>query len=377
MTKRVVSMVLAVLLFLSAVPALAESLTVNLLQSLNPDDWPVTMWVYTENKGKLNVRNEPKAGSKVLEQVDYGSELTVLGLVANDTNWAIVQHKKGTNGIGYVMTRYLANHRPSDTDKVARENEKKKNQEELDRQQKSFRTVAEPFMIAARPARASGWVNFRNGPGVAAARNDTLPGGRELKVIGETDKWWQAVDMETGTTGFVSKNYVTVLAKAVPPEKQQMGKLNVNGEFTLQCLLPEGYSMQMINSMGTAITAFISSQDAEKPILQLSIVFDELYADVDRMNDLTDEDLKILEDSFTEMNDVDISYLFTSYGTKLLVAKEVGDDTDFVDFFSVYKGYSIEFVMTVNPQAKNQALNDTQIQMCVDFLSELDFVGAM
>ncbi|MBO4379050.1 MAG: SH3 domain-containing protein [Clostridia bacterium] len=377
MTKRVVSMVLAVLLFLSAVPALAESLTVNLLQSLNPDDWPVTMWVYTENKGKLNVRNEPKAGSKVLEQVDYGSELTVLGLVANDTNWAIVQHKKGTNGIGYVMTRYLANHRPSDTDKVARENEKKKNQEELDRQQKSFRTVAEPFMIAARPARASGWVNFRNGPGVAAARIDTLPGGRELKVIGETDKWWQAVDMETGTTGFVSKNYVTVLAKAVPPEKQQMGKLNVNGEFTLQCLLPEGYSMQMINSMGTAITAFISSQDAEKPILQLSIVFDELYADVDRMNDLTDEDLKILEDSFTEMNDVDISYLFTSYGTKLLVAKEVGDDTDFVDFFSVYKGYSIEFVMTVNPQAKNQALNDTQIQMCVDFLSELDFVGAM
>ena len=377
MTKRVVSMVLAVLLFLSAVPALAESLTVNLLQSLNPDDWPVTMWVYTENKGKLNVRNEPKAGSKVLEQVEYGSELTVLGLVANDTNWAIVQHKKGTNGIGYVMTRYLANHRPSDTDKVARENEKKKNQEELDRQQKSFRTVAEPFMIAARPARASGWVNFRNGPGVAAARIDTLPGGRELKVIGETDKWWQAVDMETGTTGFVSKNYVTVLAKAVPPEKQQMGKLNVNGEFTLQCLLPEGYSMQMINSMGTAITAFISSQDAEKPILQLSIVFDELYADVDRMNDLTDEDLKILEDSFTEMNDVDISYLFTSYGTKLLVAKEVGDDTDFVDFFSVYKGYSIEFVMTVNPQAKNQALNDTQIQMCVDFLSELDFVGAM
>ena len=182
MTKRAVSMVLAVLLFLSAVPALAENQASKLLQSLNPDQWPITMWVYTENKGKLNVRNEPKAGSKVLEQVEYGSELTVLGLVANDTNWAIVQHKKGANGIGYVMTRYLADHRPSDTDKVARENEKKKNQEELERQQKSYRTVAEPFMIASRPARASGWVNFRSGPGV-------------------------------------------------------------NGEFALQCLLPEGYSM--------------------------------------------------------------------------------------------------------------------------------------
>ena len=183
--------------------------------------------------------------------------------------------------------------------------------------------------------------------------------------------------METGKTGFVSKNYVTVLAKAVPPEKQQMGKLNVNGEFTLQCLLPEGYSMQMINSMGTAISAFISSQNVEKPILQLSIVFDELYADVDRLNDLSDEQLKIPENSFTEMNDVEIKYMYTSYGTKLLVAKEIGDDTDFVDFFSVYKGYSIEFVMTPNPQAKSQALTDAQIQMCVDFLSELDFVGAM
>ena len=83
------------------------------------------------------------------------------------------------------------------------------------------------------------------------------------------------------------------------------------------------------------------------------------------------------ESDFTEMNDVEIKYMYTSYGTKLLVAKEVGDDTDFVDFFSVYKGYSIEFVMTPNPQAKSQALTDAQIQMCVDFLSELDFVGAM
>ena len=151
MTKRFVSIILAAALLLSAIPVLSLAQTVNLLQSLKPEDWPVTMWVYTENKGKLNVRQEPKAGSKVLEQVEYGSELIVMGLVANDTNWAIVQHKKGNNGIGYVMTRYLANHRPSDTDQVARENEKKKNQEELERQQKSFRTVTEPFMIASRP----------------------------------------------------------------------------------------------------------------------------------------------------------------------------------------------------------------------------------
>ena len=94
------------------------------------------------------------------------------------------------------------------------------------------------------------------------------------------------------------------------------------------------------------------------------------------MNDLGEEDLKVLEATFTDMNEVEISYQETAYGTKLLIAKEVGDDTDFVDILSVYKGYSIEFVMTPNPEAKAQALTDEQIGMCIDFLSELDFVEA-
>ena len=94
------------------------------------------------------------------------------------------------------------------------------------------------------------------------------------------------------------------------------------------------------------------------------------------MNDLGEEDLKVLEATFTDMNDVEIGYKETAYGTKLLIAREVGDDTDFVDILSVYKGYSIEFVMTPNPNAKNQALTDKQIGMCIDFLSELDFVEA-
>ena len=189
---------------------------------------------------------------------------------------------------------------------------------------------------------------------------------------------YQAIDPESGKTGYISKNYVTVLGavkeEPAAPAKEQMGRLNVNGEFTLQCQLPEGYSMQLINTLGTRISAFITSEDTEKPILQLSIAFDELYAGVDRMNDLSGEALKGLEESFAEMNDVEISYKETAYGTKLLIAREVGDDTDFVDILSVYKGYSIEFVMTPNPDAKDQTLTDAQVQMCIDFLSELDFV---
>ena len=95
------------------------------------------------------------------------------------------------------------------------------------------------------------------------------------------------------------------------------------------------------------------------------------------MNGLSEEDLKVLEATFTDMNEAEIGYQETAYGTKLLIARKVGDDTDFVDILSVYKGYSIEFVMTPNPEAKDRTLTDEQIGMCIGFLSELDFVPAV
>ena len=383
MKKQIIALLAAVVLLLTALPAvLAEEeepegtpVTIEELMGLNPAEWPKTMYVYTENKGKLNVRSEPKSGNNIVDKLDYAAEVIVESPVVINPEWCCIRNQKAPDGIGYVMTRYLVNSKPSDAEKVAKEKERKANLEELDRQTASFRALETPLLIVVRATRTSGWINFRTGPGVAADRIASLPDGRELKAIGETDKWYQAVDAESGKTGYVSKTYVTVLgAEKEEPAKEQMGKLNVNGEFALQCKLPEGYSMQLINTLGTKINAFITSEDTEKPILQLSIAFDEMFADVDRMNDLPEEALKGLEESFAEMNDVEISYTETAYGTKLLIARETGDDTDFVDILSVYKGYSIEFVMTPNPDAKDQTLTDAQIQMCIDFLSEVDFV---
>ena len=386
MKKQIITCLLAIVLLLTALPmAFAEGeepegepVTLEEMMGLNSADWPKTMYVYTENKGKLNVRSEPKTGDNVVDQLEYGAEVIVESPVVINPDWSCIRNKKAPGGIGYVMTRYLVNKKPSDAAKVAEEKERKANLEELNRQLKSARSLETPLMLSVRASRASGWVNFRVGPGVAADRIASLPDGRELKAIGETDKWYQAIDQETGKTGYVSKNYVTVLGpvkeEPAAPAKEQMGKLNVNGEFALQCQLPEGYTMQLINTLGTKISALITSQDTEKPILQLSIAFDEVFADAERMNDLSQDALKGLEESFAEMNDVEITYTKTAYGTLLLVAREVGDDTDFVDILSVYKGYSIEFVMSPNPSAKNQTLTDAQVQMCVDFLSELDFI---
>ena len=92
---------------------------------------------------------------------------------------------------------------------------------------------------------------------------------------------------------------------------------------------------------------------------------------MERLNDLSDEDLAFLESTYDEYK-VEFTYSETSYGTKLLIAKEVGDDEDFVSIFSIYKGYQVEFIML--PGEGNAALTDAQIQQCIAFLSELDFV---
>ena len=70
---------------------------------------------------------------------------------------------------------------------------------------------------------------------------------------------------------------------------------------------------------------------------------------------------------------MEISYRQTGYGTKLLVAKEIGDDKDFVQIVSVYKGYLVEFEMSPNPKAANQTLTDEQIRGCIDFLTDVNF----
>lgn len=341
-------------------------------------DDDVKMYVKTQTGGTLNLREGPSSNTKCLAKIPYGDKVTLI--CAADAEWFEISW----NGhFGYAYARYLSYTKPTSKPSgkaTPQKTDEQKALSALNSELKSLTTVSEPFMVAARPSRASGWVNFRVGPNASTTRISTLRQGKELRVIGETKGWYQAVDPETGKTGFVSKNFVTVMPKvaiATTPAanaKEQLGVLNVNGKFALQCKLPEGYTTQVVNMMGTKVIASINPATAAQPVLYLSITFDEAYSDVARLNDLPEEQLAILEQSFHDMNEVAISYRETSHGTKLLVAREVGSDTDFVDILSIYQGYSIEFVMTPNPALGTQTLTEAQVQMCIDFLSDLDFV---
>ncbi|MBR6028429.1 MAG: SH3 domain-containing protein [Clostridia bacterium] len=336
------------------------------------------MYVKTENGKSVNVRSSPNLGDNIIGTAPYGHEVLTDWSYAGNDGWTRVVW--GSLGDGYIMSRFLVSSKPEPyraptNQQTEAEDEKKK----LDAELKSEKTVAEPFYIAARPARASGWVNFRTGPSVATTRIRTLPDGKELIVIGETSKWYKARDPETDKVGYISKRYTSKLAKKyvidTPTDAgvQKLGSLNVNGEFDLTCRLPEGFNLQVVNMRGDKIVASVLSDDMTKPQMYLSIAYDESYGDVDRLNDMSYEDLALLESTFSDMNEVEITYRETGHGTKLLVARETGSDTDFVDILAIYKGYFIEFNMTPNPKAAVQTLTDEQIQLCVDFLTDVDF----
>ncbi len=157
--------------------------------------------------------------------------------------------------------------------------------------------------------------------------------------------------------------------------KIAIGTISINGVFTLKCGLPDGYGIQTLYEGREQVIALLSSEDETKPQMVLSVAFDETYADVDRMNDLDEEAFALLEKTFTDVDPtVEISYGDTGLGTRLLIARQTDGEQDYIDFLSIYKGYFVEFVMVASQHSEDKNLTDEQLRLCIDFLTDLDFV---
>lgn len=151
-----------------------------------------------------------------------------------------------------------------------------------------------------------------------------------------------------------------------------IGTVNVNGAFEARGVLPEGYTIVTQELDNGGLMSMITSDDAKKPMLILSIMFDEMYADVKKLNDLDDAAIAHLESTFTDEYDVEITYTETAKGTKLLVAKELNGK--FADVYTIYEGYEFEFVLIPTQEGGAESLTEEQIQLVIEFLSNLEFV---
>ncbi|MBR5111614.1 MAG: hypothetical protein IK099_15655 [Clostridia bacterium] len=157
-------------------------------------------------------------------------------------------------------------------------------------------------------------------------------------------------------------------------EMTNIGTINVHGAFEARCVLPEGYTMETSEMENGGLMSVITSKDAAKPALILSIMFDDMYADVEKLNDLDDEAIAHLESTFTDEYDVEITYTETAHGTKLLVAKELNGE--FADVYTIYMGHEFEFVLIPTEEGGADSLTEEQIQLVIEFLSNLEFVTA-
>ena len=331
------------------------------------------MYVYTPNSKPVHVRSTPAKENNIIGSADYGAAVLADWSYVGNDGWTRVFWEE--DGCGYIMSRYLVDTEPG----PAPDPNEGKEEEQLDKELESEKDADPFFYISVIPAQASGWVSFRSGPSRITSCICTYSEGKELLVEGETDNWYRVRDTAADLVGYVPKQYTQKLNKqyikevTLPEGVEKLGSLNINGEFDLTCKLPDGFDLQVVKARGDRIVAAVLTPDLSKPELYLSVAYEEAYADVERMNDMSDEELAVLEATFREMNDVDISYTETGHGTKLLVVRETGTDTDFVDILAIYKGYFVEFNMTPSPKAAEQKLTDEQIQMCIEFLTNVEF----
>ena len=134
-----------------------------------------------------------------------------------------------------------------------------------------------------------------------------------------------------------------VCAFAEVAEKTEMGILNVGKAFSIRSKLPEGYTYMPVQATGLNMIGILSAGEG-KPVITMSIAYNEEYNETERFNDVDEDTVQEIRDSFLEADpEVTFEDLETAYGTRLL--KVTGD-----------------------------ALSDADMQMLVDFISNMDFV---
>ena len=119
------------------------------------------------------------------------------------------------------------------------------------------------------------------------------------------------------------------------------------------------------------IIANIKSPRADLPQMGLVIAFNDEWADTERLNDVSEEDLQAIKDSFSEeYEDAAFGTRETAAGTKLLTVTVPGGQDAYV--YTIYKGHEIEIHLI--PGKEQGVLADSDLERVVAFLSDMDFV---
>ena len=148
------------------------------------------MWVNCADGKRLNLRMEPRTGSKVIKRFDCGTRLEVMENAGN--GWVHVTDGEYT---GYVMSKFLVSKKPGKYEITERDDD--------------FMAVT-PYLVSAKAlnAKTDSSVGLRVKPNKTSRAIRRLMAGDELRVIATGKTWSEVVDMQTGRTGYVANAYI-------------------------------------------------------------------------------------------------------------------------------------------------------------------------
>ena len=181
------------------------------------------MYVSPSSGTTVNLRSTPDASkdaNNLITAIPYGTALTV-EYISN--GWACIDYGIGAYDEAYMMAKYLtyeyraptaANMKKKTAAPAASSQESgtvdlSAEYNNMNRQFRTFRKVNRYFTVYGRPSRSTGWVNLRFAPNEKAELIRRVWQNDQLTVIGETDRWYQVEDPETGIIGYINRSYVS------------------------------------------------------------------------------------------------------------------------------------------------------------------------
>ena len=162
------------------------------------------------------------------------------------------------------------------------------------------------------------------------------------------------------------------LADADSTQKEDYTVVTVNGAFSIRGITPDGYHLADTQNMDTTIWASFTSDDPLKPYFDLIISLLEEYANVGRLNDLSEEEMKDMVEGDPDLREK-IDIMETDYGTKVMILRSNDPMNDYACFVTIYKGYEVGLNLFPGVESED-VLTEEQIRLAMKFLSDLDFV---
>jgi len=142
--------------------------------------------------------------------------------------------------------------------------------------------------------------------------------------------------------------------------------------FEIRGTIPDGWHSTILSQSDMDLDGDIrpDADDPASAYMTVNICFNETYASVGTLKDLSETEMNLLRQTFDEYT-VAFDTLETDTGVSLLVARETGDDQDFLVLYTIWQGYEIELTLLAGEAVPGRVLTDAQIGSCLSYAKSL------